>query len=73
MPEAQAFHEVEACLNLDGVHMSGGNGIEDRIDDSTASFQHHLRTRFSWEEPLIIDWVSKPQEVQTVIVADEGI
>lgn len=71
LPEAQAYLEVDTCINLNGAKTSEEHAIQICIDGELSTFQHQLKMQFGWELTLIMDWVSKPQEVQPTIIADE--
>ena len=72
LPEAQAYHEVETCINLNGAKKSEEHAIQICIEGEQSTFQNQLGTQFGWKLTLIMDWVSKPQEVQPATIADEG-
>ena len=71
LPEAQSYLEVETSINLNGSKTSEEHAIQIRADGELSTFQNHLRLQFGWELTLILDWVSKPQEVQPDTLANE--
>lgn len=69
----QAFLEVANCLKFKSLNMSAEYDNEHLVNVRTVACRRHLEYRFGWDSHLTTAWVSKPQEVQVVIVADEGI
>ena len=72
LPEVRSYVEVETCINFNGAKTSEEHAIQISNDGNLSTFQDQLRIRFGWDVTLIMDWVSKPQEVQPAIIADEG-
>ena len=53
-PEAKAFPEVEACIQLTGSIPASDTHSDDALE-------RQLATTYSWERALISDWVSAPR------------